>query len=65
MGRKLGKYFLVWLDLRSDFFEYSKNSVVILHNVIDETEDVLWCLESRKFVMGYLLLRGWGGGVTF
>ena len=33
-------------DLRGDFFAYSKQSeVVILHNVIDETEDVLGCLE--------------------
>ena len=33
-------------DLRGDFFAYPKQSeVVILHNVIDETEDVLGCLE--------------------
>ena len=33
-------------DLRGDFFAYSKQSeVVILHNVIDETEDVLGWLE--------------------
>ena len=33
-------------DLRGYFFAYSKQSeVVILHNVSDETEDVLGCLE--------------------
>ena len=33
-------------DLRGDFLAYTKHSeVVILHNVTDETEDVLGCLE--------------------
>ena len=33
-------------DLRGYFFAYSKQSeVFILHNVSDETEDVLGCLE--------------------
>ena len=33
-------------DLRGDFLAYSKQSeVVILHNFIEETEDVLGCLE--------------------
>ena len=55
---KFGKYFFGRLYLSRDFFRYSKQSgdswytvpanpgrVVILHNVIVETEDVLGCLE--------------------
>ena len=48
------RYFFAYesFDLRGDFLAYSKHSeVVILHNVIDETEDVLGCLEC---VLGFL-----------
>ena len=43
------------------FFAYSIKSDVTLHNVIDETYNVLGGLESRKFGMGYFL-RGGGKG---
>ena len=36
------------------FFAYSKHSkVVILHNVVDETEDVLGCLECVLGFFGF------------
>ena len=39
---KFSKYFFGRLDLRRNFFAYFKQSeVVILHDVIDDTEDVL------------------------
>ena len=50
------------------FFAYSKLSDLTLHNVIDETEDVLeclqepiigsWCLESSKIRHGIFFLGG-------
>ena len=54
------------------FFAYSKLSDLTLHNVIDETEDVLgclqepiigsWCLESSKIRHGIFFFFGGGGG---
>ena len=34
-----------WLDLHRTFCVLKKSEVVILHNVIDEIEDILGCLE--------------------
>ena len=49
------------------FFAYSKLSDLILHNVNDETEDVLGCLESSKIRHGIFFSGGGGvgGGVLF
>ena len=47
------------------FFAYSKLSDLILHNVNDETEDVLGCLESSKIRHGIFFSGGggeWGVG---
>ena len=54
-------------DLRGDFFVYSKQSdVVIVHDVIDETEDVLGCLECW-WREGFHWYSAWDffGGVNF
>ena len=46
---RLGKFWFAW-----GFFAYSKHSeVVILHNVVDETEDVLGCLECVLGFFGF------------